>query len=196
MLRVRRRCCRPPRSPCARVQVYGALNVLGAVPWQINRRILSVVEQLYEDQTGYKHLKIPAKDSFDVPLPSQPLHAFRTTRTKGGGLSAGVREGDMPLQILANTYSRSLQHTTDACEHDVVYQPLTLTRGLRLLAQWSKPPRRVLYLYNRESSAARKHNAESHSLRADLEWKLGVRLDPADAAQLLRLPDLIQYLAC
>ena len=71
-------------------------------------RILSVVEQLYEDQTGYKHLKIPAKDSFDVPLPSQPLHAFRTTRTKGGGLSAGVREGDMSTaDIGMNTY----------CEH-------------------------------------------------------------------------------
>ena len=71
--------------------MYEALNVLGAVPWQINTAVLSVVEALYEDQTGYKHLKIPAKESADLPLPLQPPHAFRTTRTKGGGLSAGVR---------------------------------------------------------------------------------------------------------
>ena len=73
------------------VQVYEALNVLGAVPWQINRAVLGVVEQLYEDETGYKHLKIPAKESFDLPLPVQPPHGFRTTRTRGGALMAGVR---------------------------------------------------------------------------------------------------------
>ena len=84
---------KPPSSLSAHPQVYDALNVLGAVPWQINRAILSVVEQLYEDETGYKHLKIPAKESFDLPLPSQPLHAYRTARTKGGALIAGVRKG-------------------------------------------------------------------------------------------------------
>ncbi len=61
--------------------------------------------------------------------------------------------------------------------------------------QWSKPPRRVLYLYNRESSAARKHNAESHSLRADLEWKLGVSRHPADAATAAALAWLLQSLS-
>jgi len=109
--------------------------VLGAVPWQINRAILSVVEQLYEDKTGYKHLKLPAKESFDMPLPPQPLHAFRTTRTKGGGLSAGVRDAghvttDNDKQV---NHLKLLQHTHHDCagfQHDGVHQPLTLTRAV------------------------------------------------------------------
>ena len=163
--------------------MYEALNVLGAVPWQINRAVLSVVEQLYQDETGYKHLKIPAKESFDLPLPAQPLRGFRTSRTKGGGLSAGVRTGTCPSRysheyickhkpykcVTAATGCACPVYTTACTSH------WSLSLG-PLSVQFMKPPRRVLYLYNRESSAARKHNAESHSLRADLEWKLGVRL--------------------
>ena len=44
-----------------------------------------------------------------------------------------------------------------------------------LPVQFMKPHRRVMYLFNRENTSARKHNAEAHSLRADLEWKLNVR---------------------
>ena len=58
------------------------------------------------------------------------------------------------------------------CRNALCGAPLTCRMPA---AQHIKPPRRVLYLFNRESTAARKHNAESHSLRADLEWKLGVR---------------------
>ena len=37
-----------------------------------------------------------------------------------------------------------------------------------------KPHRRELYTYDRVSTHARKNNAEHHSLRADLEYKLAV----------------------
>ena len=71
--------------------MYQALNALGAVPWQINREVLDVVKELYEDETGYKHLKIPAKQSLDIPLPMPPAHTYRIERTKNGGLIARVR---------------------------------------------------------------------------------------------------------
>ena len=78
-------------DPHSDMQVYQALNALGSVPWQINRDILDIVEELYEDETGYKHLKIPAKQALDIPLPEPPAHTFRTDRTKNGGLIARVR---------------------------------------------------------------------------------------------------------
>ena len=214
-------------------QVYQALNALGAVPWQINRDILGVVEQLYEDETGYKHLKIPAKESLDMPLPTLPPHSFRTDRTKNGGLIARVSvvlnscsqrmyvmqpepATGIHQEVLCGVNSAVHAASREMCHHsprgsvnsDGVYalrvsaagegdsmrcgQPsLTLLvlmyassscigvvhvlTSTMLPPQYMKPHRRVMYLFNRQETSARKHNAEAHSLRADLEWKLQVR---------------------
>ncbi len=83
--------------------MYEALNALGSVPWQINREILDIVEELYEDETGYKHLKIPAKQALDIPLPMPPAHTFRTDRTKNGGLIARARSIDYKAEARHQT---------------------------------------------------------------------------------------------
>ena len=41
-----------------------------------------------------------------------------------------------------------------------------------------KPHRRALFAFERENNHARKINAEHHSLRADLDYKLSVRNTP------------------
>lgn len=60
--------------------MYGALNVLGEVPWQINRAVLAAVEQAW--QAGGSFAQLPDRDAGD-PLPDLAIPSFyQTVRTK------------------------------------------------------------------------------------------------------------------
>lgn len=62
--------------------MYDALNVLGAVPWQINVPVLTAVEAIWNK--GGKYAKLPDRLRA-APIPDLWIPSFyQTVRTKNG----------------------------------------------------------------------------------------------------------------
>eukprot|EP00898_Chlorokybus_atmophyticus_P007535 jgi/Chlat1/7783/Chrsp66S09167 len=103
--------------------VYKALNVVGKVPWRINKPVLDVMMRVWREGGGVA--EIPQRKPFDIPPPpavAKDSEAYTEWKRR----AARIRRNNRELHSLVCDTQYKLQVARDLCAYEKFYYPHNL----------------------------------------------------------------------